>query len=375
MKQFNIGEWSEFYVLLKLLCDGQLYCADKDLNRIDDWYYPVKKILHESQDNNPIAYELFSDDDIIKITYLDSISEFSSKQMLIDAINKLLVELKSKNKGNRAFPFLDQIMAELKQPKLKASSKTKRDITVVVEDLRLNLDQEVGFSIKSKLGSPSTLFNSSQATNFEFKILNYENLTASQKSELDLLVEGGVDETGRKRKKEIKRLVKTLLNMGCDLELSKVCNETFKRNLKIIDSLLDRIMSEYLIGYYAEEGSNIADLGPFVASRDKCNFETEDLEGFYEFKIKEFLLASALGMTAKDQWNGQIDVTGGYIIVKEDGDLVCFHIYNWNDFRDYLLSNTKFDTPSSTRHKFGKIYRDSNNQAMLRLNLQIRFIH
>ena len=39
---------------------------------------------------------------------------------------------------------------------------------------------------------------------------------------------------------------------------------------------------------------------------------------------------------------------------------------------DYLFTNTKLETASSTRHEFGKIYEE-NEQLYFKLNLQIRF--
>ena len=43
----NKGEWSELYVLLKLLSTGELYAADESLERIKDVYYPILKIIRE----------------------------------------------------------------------------------------------------------------------------------------------------------------------------------------------------------------------------------------------------------------------------------------------------------------------------------------
>jgi hypothetical protein len=74
-------------------------------------------------------------------------------------------------------------------------------------------------------------------------------------------------------------------------------------------------------------------------------------------------------------WEGQTEANGGWIIVKEDGSVACFHLDNDDEFRDFLLENTKFDTPSMTRHKAGFIYkRAGSNKAKLRLSLQVRFV-
>ena len=71
-------------------------------------------------------------------------------------------------------------------------------------------------------------------------------------------------------------------------------------------------------------------------------------------------------------WDGVYDATGGYLIVKENGDVLCYHIYNKNKFEDYLFNNTRLETASSTRHEFGSIYKQ-DGLYYFKLNLQIRF--
>jgi type II restriction enzyme len=41
----NKGEWSEFYTFLKLLADGKIYAADKDLNKNENIFYKILKIF------------------------------------------------------------------------------------------------------------------------------------------------------------------------------------------------------------------------------------------------------------------------------------------------------------------------------------------
>lgn len=43
----NKGEWSEIYVLLKLLADGKIYAADSELNKLENIYFPIIKIIRE----------------------------------------------------------------------------------------------------------------------------------------------------------------------------------------------------------------------------------------------------------------------------------------------------------------------------------------
>ena len=62
-----------------------------------------------------------------------------------------------------------------------------------------------------------------------------------------------------------------------------------------------------------------------------------------------------------------------YIIVREDGEILCYHLFNRNEFETYLINNTKFETASTSRHEFGSIYKD-NGKYYIKLNLQVRFI-
>ena len=78
-------------------------------------------------------------------------------------------------------------------------------------------------------------------------------------------------------------------------------------------------------------------------------------------------------MTPSKIWTGKLDATGGYLVVKEDGEVLCYHIYNRNEFEDYLFKNTKLETASSSRNGFGEVYEEKG-VLFFNLNLQIRFV-
>src|SRR5690606_33043554 len=85
--------------------------------------------------------------------------------------------------------------------------------------------------------------------------------------------------------------------------------------------------------------------------------------------LKTYLRSSALGMVPAKTWDGELKAYGGYIVVLNDGRLVCYHLLNDDEFRTYLFENTKFDTPSTSRHDFGRVYND-NGELKINLNLQ-----
>ena len=61
------------------------------------------------------------------------------------------------------------------------------------------------------------------------------------------------------------------------------------------------------------------------------------------FKHNE--LAFALGMTASKAWQGKFNANGGFIVVKEDGDIVCCHFFDRNDLEDYLFPQIRKTVP------------------------------
>ncbi len=92
----------------------------------------------------------------------------------------------------------------------------------------------------------------------------------------------------------------------------------------------------------------------------------------YRYKFKKMLTAAAFGMTAGKEWDGYEAATGGYIIIKKDGDVLCYHLYNRDYFEEYLMRNTQFDRPSATRHDYGYVYKE-DGKYYIDLNIQVRF--
>ena len=162
-----------------------------------------------------------------------------------------------------------------------------------------------------------------------------------------------------------------LHSLGGDIEFVKVDNETFDFNLKMVSSEMPEIFTAMLKEYYETSTNRISELTEIIAESSIVN--TLDNKVYLTHKVKSLLTNIALGMVPNTLWTGDFDATGGYIIVKDDGDVVCYHIYNHNAFKNYLFANTRFDTPSKSKHGFGTVYED-NGQQYLKLNVQIRFV-
>jgi type II restriction enzyme len=242
---------------------------------------------------------------------------------------------------------------------IKAKSTSKSDIKIVIHDQRTGTTPILGFSIKSQLGGASTLLNAGRTTNFIYKI-----------SDLD------IDEdiiNNIETKSKIKDRISKIYELGGKFKFIKTESSIFENNLMLIDSGLPIILGQTLLKYNTTNKSKTSELISEITDENPMKFNLENEHPFYPYKIKRFLTDIALGMMPSKVWTGELDATGGYLIVKEDGEVLCYHIYNRNEFEDYLFYNTRFETASSTRHRFGILFKESN-QLFFKLNLQIRFL-
>lgn len=360
----NKGEWSEIYTLFKLLGDTNLQPGNEHIEKLSDVFYPIIKILRTESSGN---YEYSINDDVVVISggtemLRVPISEFK------DMASLLLSKIKSNNNRTFSIPEIEEFMNEINCISLKASSSAKTDITIVIHDQKTKQEPILGFSIKSQLGSPSTLLNAGKTTNFIFELTG-PSLNSWDIDEVNSLF----ITRGGKESIDVKGRTNLIIDKGSTLKFSNTQNLTFGNNLILIDSLLPNITAEIVKHFYAGESSKLSEITNLIEKENPLGFDNSDNHKFYSYKIKRLLTDIALGMMPSKVWDGQYDATGGYLIVKENGDVLCYHIYNKNEFENYLLNNTKLETASTSRHEFGELYQDGD-RLLFKLNLQIRFI-
>ncbi len=319
--------------------------------------YPIIKILRD-ESNGSFEYTIEDKIKIIeegKLILSIRIEEFKSKAKL------LLSKIKESRSSSFGIPEIEEFLSQIKCSSLKAGSSVKTDIRIVVHDLKTNLQPELGFSIKSQLGSPSTLLNAGKTTNFIYEVKG--DLTGNNAKSINSIETRG----------KIKARIEKIYNKNCELSFLDTEKDVFKNNLVLIDSLLPNILAEIVKIFYSTNYSKVSEVVLKLEQDNPLNFDTKHNHKYYEYKIKKFLTEIAVGMMPATVWEGIYDATGGYLVVKDDGEILAYHLYNRNEFEDYLYHNTKLDTASSSRHDFGKIY-DVDGNFFFKLNLQIRFI-
>lgn len=360
MPKGNKGEWSEIYAFAKLLADGQVFGADKDLNPIPSEIYKIEEILREGlrfhHESSKIAF------------YRNGVYEgcYSLNDLLKD-VPQLLSEI---NAGTNSFESAagSRVMNALKQTKLKAPATQKTDLIMKLRDPRSAGLPDLGFSIKSYLGSLPTLFNASHATKFVYEIepvpgFDFELIKNFSESSPSL------DQT--------KAYILSLLdNSSITIKFDHMMDDCCRRNFMLVDSFFPQIFAEAVLIHYCGRDNRLERICEIMEMEDPLFV---DVENYYTKKVTDFLVNVALGMEPATPWNAVEEANGGYIVVKNDGNVVCYNLYDRGKFRGYLLRHCKFDTPSATKFlnagettPDGMIYF-SNGKAFINLNRQIRF--
>ena len=356
----NKGEWSEIYVLLKLLGDRKIYAADSNLNQLEDIYFPIIKIIREEVKGEIKEYNV---GETVSI-YIDGVKvkELPTLEFEESAENSLN-EIRNKTaKGAFEIVETEKFMEKISCYKLSAPASDKSDITIKIIDINTGYSPTVGFSIKSELGSSPTLLNAGKTTNFIYKINhNHKNLVRE--------TNGIFRVTGKKVHTDVRGRINKIMELNGYLCYCKMNNEVFKDNLVLIDSNMDKIVAETLLYFYRDGISNCYEMVEKLELENPMNYGNVNA---YKYKFKKFLTAVALGMKPATIWDGIDEATGGYIIVTKEGNVLAYHIYNRNSFEEYLLKNTKYETASTSRHEFGEVYSE-NGLDFVKLNLQIRF--
>lgn len=336
---FNKGEWSEIYAFLSLLLRKKLFFGSSNGEQ-DSEYVTVLKLKHNYSD---IQYNILESEIEIKTLDGNLIETIELSQILtINDLMKILNCIQTSHGSSFQVSPIWPIIEKLRIKKFKGSSCAKGDLTVGFEHHGLIYSDE-SLGVKSHIGSLPTLLNSSSATNFIFEVQNFS---------------GNIDDVNKiETKSKIRdRLLKIISNGGI-LSFIGCENKTHEENLRKIDSLMPEYLSGILLSYYKGQGVKVSEL---VSECQKV------------IRIKDYLKAILLGMFSTKPWDGNY-TSNGYIVVKNQGDIVLYHVIKDSLLKEYIFKNTKLDTPSSTRHRFGSIYKESG-KLFIKLNLQIRFI-
>lgn len=350
----NIGEWSELYTLGYLLVHGGAYAADEKQNPIPDIYHKILQVYLAEKTGMPETNYIIGPKDVAILVSGNEVARVE-RSLIHTAIELLLNDLTS-GANSKTFTLTsgNDLLKLIRRTRISASSSEhENDLELVLEDQVTNAPTpRVGFNIKSQIGGRSTLLNASGATNFVYKIV--QNLS-SAKIPYPKFNHGqhGLN-------------LKALYDAGFYLQFESISNQVFFENLTLLDMQFPNYLAKVLLHSYISGEKSFANSVENV-------FPESDLKSKQPvFKIKEFLGAVAMGLRPTTEWDGDTTKFSGILVVKGNGEIVFYYLYNRKNFEEHLFTNVAFERASTSRHKYGEIYTE-NGVDKIRLNLQIRF--
>ena len=344
----NRGEWSELYAIGYLIVNGGGYAADEFTKLDSSIFYKVLQIVDNPSGQSETIYKLNEMD--IEILQNGVVIICLTKKQIASKVSSFFEELLLQSQS-RAFTLKSgqELMTLIRKDKLSASSALSADLHLVLEDLETKSETpRKGFSIKSEIGSPATVFNASGSTNLTYRIVGKGNPKPFAKINA------------------VKTNIGSLTRDGFVLVFEKFDNSTFERSLKNIDSNLPSYVAQVLLAYTHSTTTKMKEVCELA-------FPSSDPESDLKIqKIKKFLSATSMGLKAATLWSGYPEDFGGMLLVKRTGDVLFYYLYNMKKFEEYLFNNLRFDTPVATKHGFGQVYQDGDS-FFIKLNLQIRY--
>lgn len=246
----NRGEWSEIYIFLKLINDGKIYAADKNMKRLANVYLGILKIIRE--ENPGLVYEYQTGNPVkIYLNHSDvgpdtDVAEFNRMK------NKLWDLLGQYPHGSISSSEIEDFLRRIHIEKLKTPASSNaiffggtEDIVMEISDYRTSITSIVGFSCKSDFSGKSTLFNASQNnTNFRFEIVNGCNDAIMNDINSTFDAQGHIAVADR---------IKKMKAYGLDVIFDEQLKNSAKRNLVMSGGMeMPLIVAGMLKNYYWE---------------------------------------------------------------------------------------------------------------------------
>ena len=163
--------------------------------------------------------------------------------------------------------------------------------------------------------------------------------------------------------------------LGGVLKYSDVADRVFRCNLLMIDLHFPRMLAEMVRLMHLEGITRVSELTERIKELNPLKIKDELIQkhSFYEYKMKQFLLALALGMRPAKIFRGTDSAVEGMLLVDGQGEVLCYHQSCRQDFAEFLYQNTRFEKGALEKDKYGFLERE-NGSWYFKLNVKIGLV-
>ncbi len=348
-------EWSEIYSVFRMLADGYVYAGTVDVKRSEADCLPVVMIQREEHDGT--RRYIVDKENVVIVG--DNINRSVCRRDFGNAAELILQALKQSSADMVEAPtsvekFLDEIL--IYDLEAKTSDRTDYYISFYAMDV-----PPVGFSVRSRIGLLVPLLDGGRTANFSYE-LKGTKFAVPTVNKVNALECGN----------EVVDRMLMIERLGGILKYNDVTDKVFRSNLSMIDLHFPRVLGEMLRIMQLDGITKVSELTEQVKIINPLKIKDELIKkhGFYDFKIRQFLMALALGMRPAKIYNGTDSAVSGFIFVNGNGEILCYSLDNRKIFEDFLFFNTRLEKGSTEKDKYGYLERE-NGTYYFKLNLKI----
>ena len=334
-------ELGELYTFFRLLADGKVSLGTPQARKDETKCWPVALIQREEHDGTRRYY--------IEQGNVRIVSGVIEKEGAFVAADKEEQVIPREDFGGAA-----EFILEL----LKTTSGT--DAIEVPEGLEAFL--LTGFNVRCRLSSMNPLLDGGRTANLKLEQSGVKFATPTV-NKVNALPESPT---------EVAERMLMIERLGGVLKYSDVADRVFRCNLLMIDLHFPRMLAEMVRMMHLDGIARISELTERIKEINPLKIKDEliNKHGFYEFKMKQFLLALAFGMRPAKIYNGTDSAVEGILLVDAEGEVLCYHKSEHRTFADFLFLNTRLEKGSVDKDKYGFLEKE-NGVYYFRLNVKI----
>ena len=351
-------EWCELYTFFRLLTEGKVTLGTAKAKKGEiDW--PIAMIQREEHDGTRCYY---IEKEMVRIKGENSEKSVPREDFGIVA-DLILQAVKSSSEDEVTSPDgVEEFLDEVAIFDLEAKTEDRTDFYIAFWHPEAPLS---GFSVRSRLGAMNPLLDGGRAANLKLEQSGVKFATPTV-NKINALPE---------TPNEVAERMLLIERLGGVLKYSDVADRVFRSNLLMIDLHFPRVLTEMVRIMHLDDITRISELTEVIKQMNPLKIKDElvNKHGFYEFKVKQFLMALALGMRPAKIYNGQDSAVEGILLMDGSGEVLCYHKSEKPVMEAFLFLNTRLEKGSLDKDKYGFLERE-NGTYYFKLNAKIGWV-
>lgn len=227
----------------------------------------------------------------------------------------------------------------------------------------------MGVRLQSMVASTWQLLDGGRTANLKFE---QQGVRFHQPAVQKMNAMGETEEDQPEDIAAVARRILYIESHGGTFRYADVADRVFRSNLLMLDTNLPRILAAMAYALHIDGTNKISELTQLISEQNTLKMKDELVRkhGFYEHKMRQFLLALAWGMRPAKQWTGRRNAIDALLVVDKQGLPMLYTRQDEHLLADYLFTHSRLEKASPREAHYGQLERE-NGVYYLKLNLKV----